>query len=481
MIVAGLMSGTSLDGLDIAVCRFWTEDGGYRFELLQAETKAYSEAMTQQLQDCHQYSAEQFIDFHREYGRFLGESVRDACAKHSLRPEAIASHGHTIFHEPFKGRNFQLGDGAALASAACLPVVMDFRSQDVCLGGQGAPLVPVGDDLLFAEYYYRLNLGGFSNLSFRSGDELVAYDICPFNLVLNALANRRQLAFDEGGSIARQGIVDMTLLDRMNGLGFYQQKPPKSLGREWLEREIMPLINDSKLSVPDLLATFNEHAAIQIAHALPGGSGRKVLITGGGAFNSYFLERLKVHTPVVIALPAKDIIEFKEAIIFAFLAYLRLQGIENINNSVTGATKKSVAGAIYQGKFLEATELINKDFSTVFKYFIQFFSDYQLVGNITQQTKRRLIRHNIFHACSTRNFAEQMLVVPDAIWTNPLFINKIRRLIYMSNFSYPFRLIKREGPYAIGYNHSRIHFFGWLISKDIKSHGRRSNKLEILG
>lgn len=347
--VVGLMSGTSLDGLDIALCQFKKHETGFSFEIQQAETIQYPAQIAQGLSRCHTWEALPFVDFHREYGHFLGQSVRHFLETNDLQADLVASHGHTIFHNPALGRNFQLGDAAALAVSSKLTTVADFRSQDICLGGQGAPLVPVGDDLLFGEYRYRLNLGGFSNISYRNEQGLQAYDVSPFNLVLNFLAARLGYAYDDKGSIASTGHVHPELLNRLNELPFYRLHGPKSLGREWLETSVFPLIEQAKVSIQDALCTFVEHAAIQTGRCLAGNSDDSVLITGGGAYNQYFIERLKAHTSVKIILPEDKLINFKEALVFAFLGFLRMNHLPNVYHSVTGAIQDSISGSVYQG------------------------------------------------------------------------------------------------------------------------------------
>lgn len=347
--VVGLMSGTSLDGLDIALCQFEKHEAGFSFEIQQAETIRYPARIAQGLSHCHAWEALPFIDFHREYGLFLGQSVRHFLETYNLQADLVASHGHTIFHNPAQGRNFQLGDAAALAVSSKLTTVADFRSQDVCLGGQGAPLVPVGDDLLFSEYRYRLNLGGFSNISYRNEQGLQAHDVSPFNLVLNYLAAKLGLAYDDKGRMASSGVVYSELLNQLNDLPFYRLNGPKSLGREWLETSVFPLLEQANLSIPDALCTFVEHAAIQIGISLAGNSDDSVLITGGGAYNQYFIERLKALTSVKIILPEDKLINFKEALVFAFLGFLRMNHLPNVYHSVTGASQDSISGSVYQG------------------------------------------------------------------------------------------------------------------------------------
>lgn len=265
---------------------------------------------------------------------------------HNLQAELVASHGHTIFHQPEKAFTFQLGHGASIAAETGITTVADFRSGDVALGGQGAPLVPVGDRLLFNDYNMCLNLGGFANISYEENHKRIAFDICPVNILLNDLAMRLGKQYDAGGALGRTGRVDDKLLSRLNHLDFYREKPPKSLGREWLDTYFIPLLDESTIPVKDKLHTLYEHIAIQIA-GVSKKNGR-ILITGGGTFNTFLLERIKEHIAVEMVIPADTIINYKEALIFAFLGLLRYLGEINCYASVTGAKRDSSTGVIYQ-------------------------------------------------------------------------------------------------------------------------------------
>jgi anhydro-N-acetylmuramic acid kinase len=233
-----------------------------------------------------------------------------------------------------------------------LPVVYDFRSGDVALGGQGAPLVPIGDKLLFPEYDFCLNLGGFANISYEYKGRRIAYDICPVNIVMNAIAERSGKAYDENGDMAREGMLSHYLLTELNQLGFYKMPPdsPKSLGKEWVIKNINPLLEQYDLADNDLLHTFCEHIAYQVGKSLKGKSKGKLLITGGGAYNSYLLDRMKEHITHDIVLPAKTTIEYKEALLFAFLGVLRTRNEVYCLKSVTGASRDSSGGVIADWK-----------------------------------------------------------------------------------------------------------------------------------
>ena len=343
----GLMSGTSLDGVDIACCEFEQRDNQWSFEIRNAVTIAYSDLWRKRLSEANNLDAYDFSSLNCEYGSYLGDHVRDFVLRYSLNPDLVASHGHTIFHRPDLGVTVQIGHGAYIAKSSGLPVVCDFRSLDVARGGQGAPLVPVGDQLLFPEYRYCLNLGGFGNISFDQSGERIAFDICPVNIVLNHLARKMGKSFDENGNIARQGNINANLLTSLNELPFYQKNSPKSLGREWLESVVLPILEKSTISIQDKLRTFTEHIAIQVAESTMNKKIGQILITGGGSHNVFLVNRIKSNTNNKIVIPNKLLIDYKEAMIFAFLGILRYHGLNNIFASVTGADSDMCSGAIY--------------------------------------------------------------------------------------------------------------------------------------
>ncbi len=349
-IVAGLMSGTSLDGLDIAFCRFRKKGKEWRYEILSAATVPYSRRMKKKIGGLMKSSAEELAETDAFLGTYSGEQVKKAIAKENIQPDLIASHGHTVFHQPGKGFTTQIGNGAYISAVAGIPVVSDFRSMDVALHGQGAPLVPIGDKLLFGQYDYCLNLGGIANISFDKGSKRIAGDICPVNMVLNLLAEAKGKNFDKDGKMASTGKIDQSLLDRLNRLSFYKASFPKSLGREWVEKEVLPLLENAKISIEDKLATVCEHVAYQIS-VLVAGKKKKVslLATGGGALNKYLIERLRERCGknVEVVVPDPLIVGYKEALIFAFLGVKRISGEPNILSSVTGASRDSVGGALH--------------------------------------------------------------------------------------------------------------------------------------
>lgn len=341
----GLMSGTSLDGLDLCYVKFEKTEGKWLFKILETETFPYEKIWENKLRNAIQDSAEDLLEMNSEYGFYLGEKVKEfISAKNIQHCDLIASHGHTVFHQPARKFTLQIGDGRALKLVTGIPVVYDFRSQDVLMGGNGAPLVPVGDELLFPEYDACLNLGGFSNISFRKNDRRIAFDICPVNIVLNKYAQKLGKKYDENGNIAENGSTDYELLEQLNQLPFYQEKPPKSLGLEWVKQHIAPLLFEKKTET--VLATFTEHCAFQIAETLNRNTIRNVLITGGGAYNSYLIELIRKFSGSEIILPNPEIIEYKEALIFAFMGVLRMNGEINVLSSATGSSADHSSGII---------------------------------------------------------------------------------------------------------------------------------------
>jgi anhydro-N-acetylmuramic acid kinase len=344
--VVGLMSGTSLDGLDICLSCFARDKNGFHYTIYAAETVPYSAAWRERLLEAEHAGGDKLMKLNMDYGEYLGQCVKRFLSRipRDRQPAFVSSHGHTIFHRPREGYTFQLGSGAAIAAAADLPVVCDFRSTDIGLGGQGAPLVPVGDMLLFSEYDYCLNLGGFANISFERGDKRIAYDICPVNYVMNRLAQREGRFYDEDGKMAEKGRVLKGLLEDLDDLQFYHDPHPKSVGREWVEDAIFPLLpEDTRTN--DLLRTFTEHVVHQIA--LSTGPRGKMLVTGGGTHNSFLMKLLRKSCSIDIVVPDQMTIDFKEALIFAFLGWLRWHKRVNALSSVTGARKDSSTGAIY--------------------------------------------------------------------------------------------------------------------------------------
>lgn len=341
----GLMSGTSLDGLDICYASF-QKNKRWNFEILKAETLPYSTILEEQLCNAIHLGAEDLLALNAEYGFYLGKNVQDFIKTNKIEKlHVIASHGHTVFHQPGRKFTTQIGDGRAIKiQNPDIPVVYDFRTQDVLLGGNGAPLVPIGDEMLFSEYDACINLGGFSNISFQHGGKRMAFDICPVNIVQNPLARQLGKSYDENGNFARQGILSSEVLKQLDDLDFYQQNVPRSLGIEWVNRNIAPLM--ASLQPVEALATFNQHIANQIALVLERFNLKKVLFTGGGSYNSYLMATIKSQTNAELIIPQKEIIEFKEALIFAFMGVLKLRGEINVLASATGSAHDHCSGLL---------------------------------------------------------------------------------------------------------------------------------------
>lgn len=341
------MSGTSLDGVDIAHCRFEQHNGKWSYAILHAETIPYPAEWQKRLANVENGSALEFVTTDIDYGHLLGQLTRTFIQKHALTPDFIASHGHTIFHQPDKRITSQIGRGSAIAAEAAFPVICDFRSLDVALGGQGAPLVPIGDRLLFHQYDYCLNIGGFANISNEKGGQRIAFDVCPANILLNKLARQTGIPFDDHGALAKAGKIIPALLQQLNNLPFYTQSPPKSLGKEWVIDHIHPMLNNNPGIVNDVMATLCEHIAMQVAAVTGRDRTKKLLITGGGAFNTHLVSRMAALAAPEVIIPDDNTINYKEALIFAFLGLLRWLDTENCLKSVTGATSDNVGGAIY--------------------------------------------------------------------------------------------------------------------------------------
>lgn len=349
--IIGIMSGTSLDGLDLAFCKFSKEQDHWSYQILKAKTISYSSEWEKRLKNLPKTSALEFVQAHADYGHLIGQEVNTFIKEENLTADFISSHGHTIFHQPSLGFTSQIGDGAAIASETGFDVICDFRSLDVALHGQGAPLVPIGDRELFSEFDYRLNLGGFANISFEKNEKTLAFDIAPANIALNYYAEKIGYPFDENGAIAKKGALIPELLEKLNALPYYQISGSKSLGREWLESKFLPLI-DSSYPIPNILNTLVYHVSYQISSALnkSGKENSQVLVTGGGTYNSFLIDQISTKTNTKLVIPSDDLIQFKEALVFAFLGVLRMENQINTLKEVTGAKRDSIGGALYKGR-----------------------------------------------------------------------------------------------------------------------------------
>lgn len=346
--VIGVMSGTSLDGIDLAHIHFTIKEDNWNYQILESETIPYSIDWLNKLKIAVSFSSEELQKLNEDYTNLLGEIIKSFIKKNTISNlDAVCSHGHTILHQPQNGFTLQIGNLPEIAKITNEKVVCDFRIQDVELGGQGAPLVPIGDRILFSEYDYCLNLGGFSNISFEDNSKRIAFDISPVNTVLNFYANKFGLDYDDKGKISKSGNVNSDLLKELNALEYYKKQFPKSLGFEFVKEIVLPLLEKYFISIEDKMHTFTEHIALQTSLALPKKEG-KLLITGGGAYNDFLIERMQFHLPnLEIIIPDNKTLEFKEALIFALLGVLKLRNEINVLSSVTGAKMDHSSGIIF--------------------------------------------------------------------------------------------------------------------------------------
>ncbi len=344
--VIGLMSGTSGDGTDIAFCRLHLQEGKWSHEIVEAETVPYNRELKLLVDALMTLGPESLMEAHVGLGQYFGRITAAFIREKNIRPSLIASHGHTVFHQPGKGYSFQAGSGAHIAAETGIETVADFRALDVALGGQGAPLVPVGDLLLFGEYDACINLGGIANVSYDDHGTRRAYDICPCNMALNDAAGTLGMAFDTDGSTAAGGSVDKSLLDALESIPYYKRPAPRSMGREDYDADFKPAIAASGVTGAAWLRTLTEHVARQIAGiALKGGS--RVLVTGGGGYNRFLMERINALAEFELVIPDDRTVQFKEALIFALLGVLRKRNEVNTLGSVTGASHDSSGGVLF--------------------------------------------------------------------------------------------------------------------------------------
>ena len=353
--VIGTMSGSSIDGLDIAYCRIEEVGGKWSFEIEQATCIAFDEEWKQKLTNITNVSAKKLLLTHAEFGHWMGKTIHQFIDEHNLahKVHLIASHGHTVFHEPALGMTFQMGDGASIAAETQLPVVSDLRNLDVALGGQGAPIVPIGDQLFWSDYHYFLNIGGISNLTIKSAEKFAAFDVCPANRILNLLANELGMAYDKEGIEAGKGAINEDLLNELNDLDYYQKPYPKSLSNEFGLDVVYAIVRQYNISNQDKLRTICEHIAHQIGDSIVASEPQKMMVTGGGAFNTFLMKLIseKLATKnVEVVIPDSKLIQYKEALVMALLGTLRWREENNVLSSVTGATRSSVGGALWMGQ-----------------------------------------------------------------------------------------------------------------------------------
>lgn len=349
-----------MDGLDIVFAEFYEDAGTWNFEIRATDCYAYSLEWKERLEHSISLSALNYQLLHTEYGHYLGKEVNRFIEENNLHYQVglIASHGHTSFHIPSRKMTAQLGDGAAIAAETKLPVVSDLRALDVAFGGQGAPIVPIGEKLLLKDFSMFLNLGGIANISFNLAGKYIAFDVCPANRVLNLVAGLANRQYDAGGQMASQGKVNKELLNKLGAFDYYKQSYPKSLANNFGTDEIFPLLQSSGLSHNDLLRSYVEHIVQQTKFAVADNyklptANHRLLVTGGGAFNDFLVERLKeelLPVGVEVVIPDENLIKYKEALIMGFIGVLRWRQEYNVLSSVTGAERDSIGGAVWIGQ-----------------------------------------------------------------------------------------------------------------------------------
>lgn len=350
--VIGVMSGTSMDGIDLVHCTFECQSGKWKYTVNATSTVEYDEKWRLRLSKLRTQSAYNFVRTDRYFGEYIGLLINDFLKKNNLKADLISSHGHTIFHQPENNITTQIGDGSAISAITGIPTVTNFRAMDVVLGGQGAPLVGIGDELLYGEYDMCLNIGGFANISANSENKRVAYDICPANILLNRIAREFDIEYDEDGKIAEQGKIDYDLLGELNEIDYYKLPYPKSLGREWINQSFWGIVRESKIEKKDKMKTLVDHIAGQICSNIENLAGdniekTKVLVTGGGAHNPVLIDFIKNGTDAEITVPDNTTIDYKEAIVFGLMGVLRVQNKINVKADFTGAGSDSVSGELH--------------------------------------------------------------------------------------------------------------------------------------
>ena len=347
----GLMSGSSLDGLDICYVRFQNDVLTFNYEILQAECIEYTNEFRERLRNASSCSAFEFAKLHTELGEYFGVLTNDFIQKNKIENlDFICSHGQTIFHQPNSGFTTQIGCGAQIAAQTHSKVVCDLRSSDVAHSGQGAPIVPIAEQHLFPEYKVFLNIGGIANIAFHKEEKIIAYDVCAANTLLNYFAKQKGLDYDKDGHLARNGEISQELLSDLNEIKFCKQPFPKSLGTEHITNEWIPLFDKYENGIEDKIATAVEHIAMQVGEAIKSQFSilkSEILITGGGALNTFLTDRIQHHSNLKVVVPDILTVQYKEALAMAFIGLLRIMETPNCLASVTGAKKDVTGGAVY--------------------------------------------------------------------------------------------------------------------------------------
>lgn len=356
----GVMSGTSLDGLDIALI-----EQEQHTRLLATLYRPMPDRLRSELLALCASGADELARAamaEQQWVELAAAAINELLQQQNLTPQqirAIGSHGQTVRHEPARGFTIQIGNPALLAELTAIGVVADFRRRDVAAGGQGAPLVPAFHQALFgdsARHIAVLNVGGFSNLSLLSpGQDVLGFDSGPGNILLDAWIQHCQgLAYDRDGAWAASGRVHPELLNRLLSDPFFATQGPKSTGRElfnlaWLLGHLQAL---PPLTAEDVQATLVELTARSIVGALRSAQGRTdaLLVCGGGAHNACLMRRLSelLADTEVSSTAAQGVDpDWVEAMAFAWLAHCALEGIPGNRPSVTGAKGLRILGAIY--------------------------------------------------------------------------------------------------------------------------------------
>ncbi len=346
------MSGSSLDGLDVAACLLTAENGQWYYHMEAAHTYPFPDSLRLALQKAGGKASGEDVDTaDAQLGQFSAACVRTFLNDYDVTvPLLIAQHGHTLVHAPAEGYSLQIGNAAVLANSTGIPVVSNFRNADIAAGGQGAPLVPICDELLFNDYAFCLNIGGIANVSMRIQGERIGYDICPANQLLNFLALEKGLPYDAGGKIAASGQINNQLLTALEEQPYYRLAPPKSLDNGYVQQAFLTLLQQFDIPLEDKLRTCTEHIALRISQSfLSAGATQKdrILISGGGAFNTFLVERIQMLSDIPIPLPDRKVIEYKEALAMALMAALFWRKENNCIPSVTGARQAVCSGTLH--------------------------------------------------------------------------------------------------------------------------------------
>jgi anhydro-N-acetylmuramic acid kinase len=342
----GIMSGSSLDGVDIAYCEFEFKKK-WSYNIIRAETIPYDEQWKITLSSLDKVGGEELCKIDIQYGKLLSNHIVDFITINDICPNFVSSHGHTVFHNPKDGYTLQIGNGQVIATTTGIETITDFRIKDIILGGQGAPLVPIGDELLFSKYDYCINIGGIANISYKKNNKRIAFDICPANQLLNHLSRQIGKPFDLNGNTAQLGKLDKSLFDNLNNHPYFRIEHPKSMSNQLVNNDFIPIVDESKADIADKLYTVCKHIAYQINPILKKNKNASILITGGGAHNSFLTNAIRNETLRKIIIPENTIIDFKEALIFAFMGTLNKSGNINCLSSATGAVKDCKSGVVY--------------------------------------------------------------------------------------------------------------------------------------